>query len=87
VKTEKRFSLLRKILVFCVIVIFVYHGTGLGMRWQISGHVPWSNGYEAIVFIGWVTVLSGLLFSRKNLGVLPGAVLIGGLMVFYQEQF
>ncbi|MFN6076812.1 MAG: cytochrome c biogenesis protein CcsA [Fluviicola sp.] len=86
VKTEKRFSLLRKILVFCVIVIFVYHGTGLGMRWQISGHVPWSNGYEAIVFIAWVTVLSGLLFSRKNSGVLPGAVLIGGLMVWVSEM-
>ncbi|MFN6086923.1 MAG: cytochrome c biogenesis protein, partial [Fluviicola sp.] len=86
VKTEKRFSLLRKILVFCVIVSFVYHGTGLGMRWQISGHVPWSNGYEAIVFIAWVTVLSGLLFSRKNSGVLPGAVLIGGLMVWVSEM-
>ncbi len=86
VKSEKIFKRIRQILIFLVCVFFTYHGAGLGMRWNISGHVPWSNGYEAIVFIAFITVLSGLLFSRKNSGVLAGAVLLGGLMIWVSEM-
>ncbi len=48
-----------------IIIAFVLHTMGLGIRWYISGHAPWSNGYEALVFIGWATILAGLVFSRN----------------------
>ena len=35
---------------------------GLIGRWYVSGHAPWSNGYEAIVFISWVGITAGLFF-------------------------
>ncbi len=47
--------------------IFGYQAFGIILRWYISGHAPWSNGYEAIIFISWISVLAGLIFSRKNL--------------------
>jgi ABC-type transport system involved in cytochrome c biogenesis permease subunit len=32
-----------------IAALFVLHFT-LGARWFISGHAPWSNAYEAIVY-------------------------------------
>lgn len=45
---------------------FLFHTLGLGMRWYISGHSPMSNGYESMIFISWVTLLAGFIFSRKS---------------------
>ena len=42
------------------------HVAGMLLRWYISGHEPWSNGYEAVVFVAFVTVLAGLIFSVKK---------------------
>jgi cytochrome c-type biogenesis protein CcsB len=49
-----------------VAVTFLLHTLGLALRWYISGHAPWSNGYEALLFIAWATILAGLIFSRKS---------------------
>ena len=67
-------------------IVFVYHGYGLYMRWYISGHAPWSNGYEAIVFIAWVSMLFGLLFSRKSAAILAGTAILAALMLFVSEM-
>ncbi len=45
---------------------FVLHTLGLAARWYISGHAPWSNGYETMIYIAWGTVLSGFLFLRTS---------------------
>ncbi|MDD3080006.1 MAG: cytochrome c biogenesis protein CcsA [Paludibacter sp.] len=47
--------------------LFVLYCAGLGLRWYISGHAPWSNGYESMIFVGWAASLAGLAFSRKSL--------------------
>ncbi len=77
---------IRKALLFLIIVIFVYHGIGLGMRWYISGHAPWSNGYEAVVFIAWVTMIAGFSFMRKNAVIIAGTAVLASLMVFVTEM-
>jgi cytochrome c-type biogenesis protein CcsB len=46
---------------------------GLIGRWYISGHAPWSNGYEAIVFISWVGITAGLLLYRNSNALIPAA--------------
>lgn len=46
---------------------------GLVARWYISGHAPWSNGYEAIVFISWVGITAGLLLYRNSNALIPAA--------------
>lgn len=71
--------------IVAVVVVFILHGTGLGYRWYISGHAPWSNGYEAVIFIAWSTVLAGFLFTRKNPAVLPATALLAGMMLFVTE--
>jgi len=51
-----------------LVLAFLVHTLGLGLRWYISGRAPWSNGYESMIYIGWTTVLAGLVFARKSLG-------------------
>lgn len=45
---------------------FIVHAIGLAIRWYISGHAPWSNAYESMIFIAWTTVLAGIIYSRKS---------------------
>ena len=61
------------------IIGFLVHVIGMAMRWYISGHAPWSNSYESIVFIAGSTVLAGLVFARKSPFTLAAAVLLGGI--------
>ncbi|MCF6280393.1 MAG: cytochrome c biogenesis protein CcsA [Flavobacteriaceae bacterium] len=65
-KTSKTINLFVKISVAIIIGLFVYHTVGLGIRWYISGHAPWSNGYEAMIYVAWATMLFGLILGRKS---------------------
>lgn len=85
-RSENLFKWTIRILTGVSVLIFLYHGYGIYMRWMISGHAPWSNGYEAVVFIAWVTMLTGLIFSRKNMVILAGTAILASLMVFVTEM-
>lgn len=61
---------------------FIYHGAGLGMHWFITGHAPWSDGYGAIIFISWVSILAGFIFSKKNAVILAATCLLTFFMLF-----
>ena len=76
----------RKILFALLIGLFLFHASGLAMRWVISGHAPWSNGYEAVVFIAWVSMLAGFFFSRKNAVVIAGTAILAALMIYVTEM-
>ncbi|MFA5046054.1 MAG: cytochrome c biogenesis protein CcsA [Paludibacter sp.] len=52
--------------VYPLAFLFLVYTFGLAVRWYISGHAPWSNGYESMIFVGWGSSLSGLLFARKS---------------------
>lgn len=84
-KSEKRIKRITRPFTWIAIAIFLYHGYGVYMRWMISGHAPWSNAYEAVVFIGWIAVLTGLLFSKKNRAILAVALILASLMIFVTE--
>ena len=49
-----------------VIALFALHTFGLIARWYISGHAPWSNAYESIIYVAWATMFFGLAFDRKS---------------------
>lgn len=50
----------------CIVLLFFLHTLGLIFRWYVSGHAPWSNGYETLIYVAWTTVLAGLIFSSKS---------------------
>ncbi len=60
---------------------FLMHTVGLGLRWYISGRAPWSNGYESMIYIGWTTLLAGLVFSRKSMGGLAATSVLSATIL------
>ncbi len=59
-------NLLIKINVGVIILFFAMHTAGLGARWFISGHAPWSNAYESMIYVAWATMFFGLAFGKKS---------------------
>ncbi|MCG9971770.1 cytochrome c biogenesis protein [Christiangramia crocea] len=49
-----------------IILLFVLHTAGLAARWYISGHAPWSDAYESMIYVAWATMFFGLAFGRKS---------------------
>ena len=45
---------------------FVLHTLGLIARWYISGHAPWSDAYESMIYVAWATMFFTLAFDRKS---------------------
>jgi len=65
-----------------LIIFFVLHTAGLITRWYISGHAPWSNGYESMIYIAWATVLAGFIFSRHSPITLAATGILSGIILF-----
>ncbi|WP_345170352.1 cytochrome c biogenesis protein CcsA [Algibacter aquimarinus] len=51
---------------FAILGLFVLHTAGLIVRWYISGHAPWSDAYESMIYVAWATMFFGLAFGRKS---------------------
>ncbi|MBN1414037.1 MAG: cytochrome c biogenesis protein CcsA [Bacteroidales bacterium] len=49
-----------------ILILFTLHTAGLVFRWYVSGHAPWSNGYEVLVFIAWASVMAGIIFAFRS---------------------
>lgn len=62
-KPSKGIKYVINFFIVLVIVGFIVQTFGLGMRWYISGHAPWSDGYESMIYIAWITLFAGLIFS------------------------
>jgi cytochrome c-type biogenesis protein CcsB len=65
-----------------LIVGFFVQTVGLGLRWYIAGHAPWSNGYESMLYIAWATLLAGFIFSKKSPITLAATAILSGLILF-----
>ena len=55
---------------------------GLALRWYISGHAPWSNGYESMIYIAWAITLSGIIFSKQSHLALATTSILTGITLF-----
>jgi len=62
-----------------LIIAFVLHVAGMGIRWYIAGHAPWSNAYESIIFIAASTVLAGIILARRSPFALAGTAILTGV--------
>ena len=65
-KDGKLIKGLIKLSALSIFLLFLYHTLGLGIRWYISGHAPWSNAYESMIYVAWATMLFGLVFGKKS---------------------
>ena len=63
-------------------LLFAAHTFGMGFRWVISGHAPWSDTYESLLYISWSAIFAGVVFFRKSLLALSAAVIVAGIFMF-----
>ncbi len=71
----------RRILFWTTAAGFAFHTLGLALRWYVSGRAPWSNGYESMIYIGWMTALAGLIFTRRSTGGLAATMVLSGTIL------
>jgi cytochrome c-type biogenesis protein CcsB len=65
-KENKTLNIIVNFMHIIIGILFLIHTGTLIARWYISGHAPWSNAYEAIVYVAWATMFFGLAFDIKS---------------------
>ena len=79
--SSKGIRTLIKIGSFLIAALFLYHTVGLGIRWYISGHAPWSNGYESMIYVAWATMLFGIILGRKSALTLASTTFVTSMIL------
>ncbi|MFA7610937.1 MAG: cytochrome c biogenesis protein CcsA [Sulfurimonas sp.] len=81
-KPALNIKVLEKSSLWLLTVLFVAHTFGLGLRWYVAGHAPWSDGYESMIYISWATILAGLFFSKRSSMTMASTAVLTGLILF-----
>ncbi|WP_228149984.1 cytochrome c biogenesis protein CcsA [Malaciobacter molluscorum] len=71
-----------KLFFIILAILFALHTAGMGFRWIISGHAPWSNTYESLLYISWSAVFAGVVFFRRSLLALSAAIIVASIFMF-----
>ena len=74
-------SLLAKGLKYIIYVLFFLNTLGLISRWYISGHAPWSDAYESMIYVAWSAVIFGIIFGRKSNFTLASATFVSSIIL------
>ena len=64
-----------------IFVMFLVHTGGLIVRWYISGHAPWSDAYESMIYVAWATMFFGLAFGRKSMLTLAATAFVTSMIL------
>jgi cytochrome c-type biogenesis protein CcsB len=80
-KSGKTLRVLLNVSISLLIAVFLYHSYGLGLRWYISGHAPWSNGYEVLLLVAWGGVLAGFSVIRYSKITLASTAILASLIL------
>ena len=69
-----------------IVILFLWHTAGLILRWYVSGHAPWSNAYESILYVSWATMGMGLLFARKSDFTIAATAFVTAMLLWIAHQ-
>lgn len=69
-----------------IIIFFLWHTAGLILRWYISGHAPWSDAYESILYVSWATMGMGLAFGRKSEMTIAASAFVTCMLLWIAHQ-
>ncbi|PAF43279.1 cytochrome c biogenesis protein CcsA [Helicobacter sp. 11S02629-2] len=62
-----------------MLITLIIHTIALILRWYISGHAPWTNGYESMLYIAWAAGIAGIIILRKSYLALCSATFLAGI--------
>ncbi|MGB5608619.1 cytochrome c biogenesis protein CcsA [Eudoraea sp.] len=69
-----------------IYIFFIWHTSGLILRWYISGHAPWSDAYESILYVSWATMGMGLLLGRKSNMTIAASAFVTAMLLWIAHQ-
>lgn len=81
-KPSLNLSRAQKIVFWVLVLGFAAHTFNLMLRWYISGHAPWSDGYESMIYIAWTIILAGILFARQSEFAVSSTGILSGIALF-----
>lgn len=67
-------------------LFFIWHTAGLILRWYISGHAPWSDAYESILYVSWATMAMGLALGRKSDMTMAASAFVTAMLLWIAHQ-
>lgn len=65
---------------------FIVHTLSLAARWYISGHAPWSDAYESILYVAWATLGMGLWVGRRSHLTIAAATFVTAMLMWIAHQ-
>ncbi|MGB1405014.1 MAG: cytochrome c biogenesis protein, partial [Flavobacteriaceae bacterium] len=80
-KSNQLISWLVKGFKILLLFLFILHTGGLAARWFISGHAPWSDAYESMIYVAWATQFFGLVFGRKSALTMASTAFVAGMIL------
>ena len=80
-KSNKLIKLLVNVFKFTLLFLFLLHTIGLIARWFISGHAPWGDAYESMIYAAWATQFFGLIFGRKSSLTMASTAFVSGMIL------
>ena len=75
-------SFMTKVGAVIIIILFLGHTASLIWRWYISGHAPWSDAYESVLYVGWATMFFGLGFGRKSMLTIASTAFVASFILW-----
>ncbi len=76
---------MKTLIILCkigIVLLFIFQTAGLVFRWYISGHAPWSDAYESVIYVSWATMAIGLAFARKSDLTLAATAFVTSIILF-----
>lgn len=67
-------------------VFFALMTLGLALRWYVSGHAPWSDAYESVIYVAWATIFFGLSFGRKSDLTVASTAFVGAIILWVAHE-
>jgi len=85
-KEGKLINTLVKSCKYIIWLFFILMTLGLIARWYISGHAPWSDAYESVIYVSWATVFFGLMFGRKSDLTIASTAFVGAIILWVAHE-
>lgn len=72
---------LSKVLKVSIFILFLLQTLGLIARWYISGHAPWSDAYESMIYVAWACMFIGIILSKRSMLTLAAATFVVSMLL------
>ncbi len=69
-----------------VILLFAVHTGALAMRWYVSGHAPWSDAYESMIYVAWAAMGIGLMFASRSNLTMAATTFVAAIILYFAHE-